>query len=310
MDRHDAKPRRPSLMAGAEPQRPASGAQPARILTDLTPAPAPRRSRRSRHGRAALIGGLGLIALAAVGWALMGTGNDIQPPPSEGVPAITQQAAVDPSTATLVDTAPSEGAAIANPFEGESEAQGAPPGTLPAETAAVVPGAAPSAEPAVTPNPFNSINEGPVRGKPGAGAQGVPTAVATAPRRAPHRTAAATLQPAAANRSAPMVAPVREAGLLQTLLDNIQQPAEPARDTQAMDRLARRLDRAPMPAPAPAVGAAAAAPATTTGGTAPGKPSSRALQEQCPATDSVRGQQCRRRMCERAGVEPHLCAGP
>ena len=320
MDRHDAKPRRPSLMAGAEPQCPAPGARPARILADLTPAAAPRRSRRPVHGRAVLIGGLGLIALAAVGWTLIGSGNDLEPPPSEALPAITEQAAVDPSTATLVDAAPSDGAAIANPFENESGPQGASPDPAPA-TADAATGEARTyviAKSAVTANPFSSVNEMPARGKPGASVPGGPAPASVAPKQArPRATPTPQSTPVTSRAPAPPRAAGGEAGLLQTLMDNIQQPVAPARDTQAMDRLARRLDRTPMPEPAPGVVAGSAAatattsahssPTPTAGTTAPEKQSLRELLSQCPASTTIQGQRCRRQMCGQAGVEPYRC---
>lgn len=347
MDRHDAKPRRPSLMAGAEPQHPAPGVQPARILADLPPAPAPRRPRRPRHVRAVLIGGLGLLAVAAVGWALVGSGNDIEPPPMAATSAVTEPPAPDPSTATLVDAPSTDGAGVANPFDSEDVAQ-ASLDTASTDSTAPVAGPAVPVEPAATPNPFSSIDAPSAHHRPGAAPPRPMPATEAAPKRVARPTVTAQSTPAASRPASPRTAG-REAGLLQTLMDNIQQPGEPARDTRAMDRLARRLDRTPMPESAPTVVATAAAPArasSTTakpapspaanatdaaattpiaaaavpaasargsataaaGGAAQQKLSLRALLDQCPASNSAQSQRCRRQMCARAGVDPRRCA--
>lgn len=343
MDRHDAKPRRPSLMAGAEPQRSAPGQPPARILADMEPAPVRRRARRSKHLRAALVGGLGLLAATALGWALVH--RDGEPETTDAVAAPVAQVDVPeaPSTATLVEAAPAS-APVANPFAGDAGSDDASVEgpAVDAAAVAVVPPAPTGAT--ATGNPFSAMEATPQRASPKATPAG-------APARASRPATVASAAPVPASAPGARVAPSRsgasEAGLLQTLMDNIQQPSAPARDTKAMDRLARRLDRAPMPESAPATGtivatapAAAAKPAPAPGvaapdggadpavspgsparstaarstatGTAPAaapqKQSLAAMLELCPTSSSVQGQRCRRQMCERAGVNPRRCA--
>ena len=311
MDRHDAKPRRPSLMAGAEPQRSAPGQPPARILADMEPAPVRRRARRSKHLRAALVGGLGLLAATALGWALVH--RDGEPETTDAVAAPVAQVPEAPSTATLVEAAPAS-APVANPFAGDAGSDDASV-QVPAVDAAAVAVVPPAPTGATaTGNPFSAMEATPQRASPKATPAG-------APARASRPATVASAAPVPASAPGARVAPSRsgasEAGLLQTLMDNIQQPSAPARDTKAMDRLARRLDRAPMPESAPATGtivatAPAAAARSTTAGTAPAaapqKQSLAAMLEQCPTSSSVQGQRCRRRMCERAGVNPRRCA--
>ncbi|KGM53377.1 hypothetical protein N800_06415, partial [Lysobacter daejeonensis GH1-9] len=151
-------------MAGAEAQRPAPGQPPARILADPEPTPATRKSRRSAHLRAAVVAGMGLLALAAVGWTLVTPGDDGPRPAMPAVPAVVMDAPTEPSTATLVDTPAAASAPVSNPFES---------GTAPPEAAVDAPAAAAvvdtaaaaraSSPPATTINPFNAMQATPSR---------------------------------------------------------------------------------------------------------------------------------------------------
>lgn len=322
MDRHDAKPRRPSLLAGAESQQPVPGAQPARILADMPPTPEPRRPRRSSRMRAAVVAGLGLLAVTAVGWTLLAGGEPAGADDHE-VAAVTM--AADPATladpassATLVDMAPTGPAAVSNPFEHEAAAVETRPaaGDL-SGPASIVAAPAPAA---VAANPFAAVE--PVAH--GAGTAAAPRTASTQTARPAARSAArpgTTAKPRTkAAPTAPARAKAEDADLLQTLMVNIQQPAEPARDTQGMDRLARRLDRAPMaakaPAPAPRtepsapakpVEKPAAAPAAKSTAATSSSATLRAELEQCPTGNGARANGCRRRVCRRAGVDPWAC---
>lgn len=305
MDRHDAKPRRPSLMAGAEAQRPAPGQPPARILTDLEHQPAARQPRRSTHVRAALVAGMGLLAIATLGWALLASDGDMPLAEDAAAPTAVVEDAPSapsaPSTATLVDEAPrpSATAPADNPFETGTRPVLADSADPDADPVAATLAAAANAAAASTANanPFSAM-EAPPRAT-GAGRTAASARVAPRPTATGRNPAA----PAARTASAP---PAREAGLLQTLMENIQQPAEPARDTRAMDRLARRLDRAPMTASAPAASPRAEAPAS--GKPAPMSPAAvRAELDRCPTGNNLRADWCRRRVCKRAGLDPWAC---
>lgn len=347
MDRHDAKPRRPSLMAGAEAQRPAPGQPPARILADMDPTPATRKPRRPTRLRAALVAGMGLLAIAAVGWALVTPGDGDAVLATPVAPRAVVDVPAEPSTATLVEAPATINAPVSNPFEsGAASAEAAvdaPAVAALADAAAATAAAArPSPPPTETINPFSAMQATPARPAPLVGAPRPAPAGATRP------AAAGPTAPATPRGAAPQAS--KEPGLLQTLMDNIQQPSEPARDTRGMDRLARRLDRAPMPeasaagaavvasaavparkraptaarapaaVPTPALGTsngtraaapvAAPAPATQTGtspASTPEKQSLRAMLDRCPVSTSVQGQRCRRQMCERAGVDARRC---
>lgn len=302
MYRHDAKPRRPSLMAGAEAQRPAPGQPPARILTDLGHQPAARQPRRSTHVRAALAAGMGLLAIATLGWALLAPDGDVPFVEAAAAPtAVVEDAPSAPSTATLVDEAPrpSATATADNPFEVSTRPVLADYADPDADPGAATLAAAANAAAASTAsaNPFSAM-EAPPRA---AGAGRTAASARVAPR--PTTTGRNPAAPAARTASAP---PAKEAGLLQTLMENIQQPAEPARDTRAMDRLARRLDRAPMTASAPAVSPGAEAPASAE--PAPISPTAvRAELDRCPTGNNLRADWCRRRVCKRAGLDPWAC---
>jgi hypothetical protein len=243
-----------------------------------------------------------------VGWALVGPDNDADVAAVARAPRALEQAPTEPSTATLVESAPVADAPVTNPFEGTAGADadadamadvapqvGESAGVVGA-TAAVASTTAPGV-PKVATNPFNTMGNAPQRAP----------AVAAAPRSVP--VAPGPTPSVKATATAPRPAAPRKAGepdLLQTLMQNIQQTPEPPRDTQSMDRLARRLDRAPMPAsteanaaPGTVVATAAKAPAE--------KQSLRAMLDQCPSTSNTQARQCRKQMCQRAGVDPRHC---
>jgi hypothetical protein len=296
----------------------------------MNPAPATRKPRPSTHLRAALVAGMGLLALAAVGWALVTADGDgaFEERPDASM-AVVEDTPSGPSTATLVETPPQPSAPANNPFESSSVPEAAEPADAATDPVAATLAAAANATaaPAASANPFSAMQT-PARGPGNVRTAPAPAAVA------PRPTATAKPPVASAPRAAPPPPPAREAGLLQTLMDNIQQPPVPERDTRAMDRLARQLDRAPMPetsaagatvasvasppskpsttvaavdagaGPAPIATPARAVPTTV----APQeKQTLRAMLDRCPSAGSPQGQRCRRQMCARAGVEPRLC---
>lgn len=345
MDRHDAKPRRPSLMAGAEPQQPAAGPQPARILADPQTTPARRRARGPAHLRAGVFAGLAALALVAVGWSVVSS-RSAETDRLASAPQSSAAPMVGPSGATLIDDAPAD-PPLHNPFAGSPEdpspvdVDGAMAGVASATGTTTGPAegtpAVATSNARIAANPFNAVEDAP---SPATGARRVglatPQPARAKPAAAPSRSASARVSGSSGRAGGP------EPGLLETLMDNIQQPTDPARDTRAMDRLARRLDRAPMPEPdarpavvvasaspvkatavpaasasvsaaasnpgsAPLTGPAAASLPAGAGSKAPSRQSLRAMLDQCPSSPSAQGQRCRRQMCQRAGVDARVC---
>lgn len=289
-------------MAGAEAQRPAPGQPPARILADMDPTPATCKPRRSTHLRAALMAGMGLLALGAVGWALVtADGDDALVESADAPMAMVEDTPSGPSTATLVETAPQPITPADNPFERSVVPDAAEPAEAATDPVAATLAAAANATaaPAASANPFSAMQA------PARGPANVRPASASAPV-APRPTATAKPPVASAPRAATPPQPAKEAGLLQTLMDNIQQPAEPVRDTRGMDRLAKRLDRTPMTTSTPVGSTRAEAPAT--GKPAPLSPAEvRAELDRCPIGSNLRAEWCRRRVCKRAGLDPWAC---
>lgn len=288
MDRHDAKPRRPSLLAGADTQRPAPGPPAARILADAAPVPARRRSRRPRHLRAALASTLALASVGALAWAIVMRDAPVARAPESAQVARAGAAQAESSPAMLVEMPSAPRGPVLNPFDEPPSRSAAP---APVVSVPIPPSEAQSRTTQAA-NPFRDIDT-------------VATPIPE-PRKPTDRVAPASASPRAsasaqARRASPPVA-ASEPDLLQALMDNIQAPPAPVRDTAAMDRLARQLDRTPMHA----VAAETGAPATPSAASAPPQ-SLGALLEQCPAASQLQGQRCRRQLCERAGLDPRRC---
>ncbi|WP_144812112.1 hypothetical protein [Aerolutibacter ruishenii] len=179
-----------------------------------------------------LVGGLCVLGVATLGWMLAPPQADaVAPAPSATVATISASTAPDAvsDTATLLDASAGSVTAVANPF--------GPPADAPTESTQTVVASAS--------NPFSALEPAPHEETHPAATAAV--AAVSAPSRGT-ATATATAKTTAAPGTPTRVAP--EPDLLQALMQNIRQPAEPVRDTRAMDRLARRLDRQPMPATA------------------------------------------------------------
>ena len=313
MDRQDAKPSRPSLLAAAE-TRPAPSSAPGRILADMQNLK-PRR-RRAAGARLRLV--VLAAALAAAGglWWL-------------GMPGSDPSAGASVAAATPADT-PMGVQAIVAPHD-----------DAPAPSAAVIVDEASSA--GISPNgsALSSLHADPTGDShnPFASAPvGVPevarAAVAAKPSRMVERVPA-TVNPArTATRikspAAPAPAPARatEPDLLATLLGNINR-ASPAAgaaaplspdaplpalkrarrgsDPDALDALVRQVRERDVAAQVAGVAAVGAAGGSSGKSATADTPSAdlQARLRQCPRANTTAGLQCRQRVCAKvAGSDP------
>lgn len=272
MERQDAKPRRPSLMAGGTQPPPA--ASPARILAEMEgPATAAPRSPSGRPRRWLLAVAAAGIALGAIAWLWPAT-------PSGGIanrgdsPAqAPSAAATDPAAtaATIID----EPLPAATSGTGESapamptaaaDAPGQAPVIAPSPFAAVA--AARQAAPRSTDNPFDGAGPPPrqERKRP------APAAAGNAP---------------AAGNSGPE--------LLATLLRNIHSEPAPASGESELDQLVGRLDKA----------AAQPAAAEAGGGATFRSQQIQSNLRECPPPNTPQGVKCRQEICAvYAGRDP------
>lgn len=168
MDRQDAKPSRPSLIAGAD-KRPAAAA-PARILADMqNRRPAAAVAARSHRGW--LWRGLGLTVIVALGawWAWTPGSTDMPSVQVVRTGATSMADAPQVSAARIVDAAPAVPSLPAGMFNANGEA-GAGTGSAPLVDpfAAVVA----RAEPAVVPSsPATAPSRARARGRAPSGDQ-------------------------------------------------------------------------------------------------------------------------------------------
>lgn len=322
MDRHDAKPRRPSLLADVESQRPTPGSQPARILADMERPTTRLRGRGTRSGRAWLIGGAGVALLALIAAWLGGSGTPGDAPVASALAETAPSEAVPAATATIVDesaAAPSD-----NPFEmATATATGGAAALVPAPATAPADGGATASD-----NPFASLD---ASGAPRARVRAASApAAADAPRPASDGRTAPTTATTAARKPARADARRSEPDLLDTLMGNIQQTSTrelPVRDTRGMDRLVREatatspsasravpLTPAATSAPTPPTATQPAAAATAgvakaahaSAGPAISERQLRNLLDQCP-TVSARAVPCRRSICRQYAPDDKRC---
>lgn len=208
MDRQDAKPSRPSLLAGAD-RRPAAAA-PARILADMEnrkpDAAATARSARGWWAFAALA-----VAASSAWWL---AAPDAMPEPAPRMSQATAAAGAlsTSSAARIVDAVPDPSTPAMTPSM-PAQADARPSGPPPAMRGP------PLAEPETVADPFAAV-------------------AATAEPAAPSRA-----EPARRPRARPATTSRRgEPDLLSTLLHNIESSRQTAvADAATLDQLVRRL---------------------------------------------------------------------
>ena len=267
MDRHDAKPRRPSLLAGApldaasaEAARPS----PARILAELPQATGPRRAWPHRRG--AWLAVTGLVAVCVV------AGIGLVPDPVYATRGHAPTAATE-NAADPVDAIAQEQARAATIIE-------EPAPTLRADDAsASTPDGPATADEPLQPGDGKVDRSRPADTNPFAVAPGsVPTTRARAPRARPETVA------------------TDEPDLLEILLGNIRSTRDSTvRDVDGMDALVRRVhDR----------GGAASAGGSQRPLRLRSEQIQSNLRE-CPPPDTAKGLECREAICAvYAGRDP------
>lgn len=286
MNRQDARPSRPSLLAGA-PGQPVPAASSARILADMeTRPPGGNASARALRRRWWLLGGV--VVLAALGVTLLrptdgGTAGDFHALHAARIGDIAGDLA--PVAATIVDDLapiPARESPAHEPSGGAERGGGGGPFGLLA-----------AAAPAPT-----AVGDPPASGRP---------AVATAPPSrsnpfAPDSAIPAPAAGAASARRAPAATAPGEPALMSTLLRNIRAEDGRSAQTSELDGLVRDLESGKR-----AAVASDASPA--------GVPRTRSQQIQrnlreCPPPNTAAGLKCRQAICAvYAGRDPACPAG-
>lgn len=290
MDRHDAKPRRPSLLAGApvdaasaEAARPSS----ARILADMQPAAAARNPAPTRRRAWLAVAGVVVLAAVAGSW-MLGDADRPQPRPAvQSAVLVERSDNAMPMAATIIEepgpgAATAAGAATANADPDAATGTVAEASVAESDTPfAIISGPAATARPAPAlsnDNPFATT-----------------TAVATsAPAKRPRARATASRTK------------TDEPDLLAVLLGNIRAGDEgKARDVEGLDALIRSMqteqDRTATRSPS---GAAA----TDQANGRPLRTRSEQIQSnlrECPPPNTAKGIKCRQAICAvYAGRDP------
>lgn len=281
MDRQDAKPRRPSLMAGAS--RPeTSGSSPARILADMdgtqpdSAAPRTLPNHRLLILAAVLVGLLGMVW-----WWQSGRNSTVIPPLTATTGAIDAPAtdAVSGSgggAATIIDE-PSPASGATALAAGDTKTAGT--GNTDADPLA---------------SPFASADPAPASDAPDAGNPFIPAASPST------RTAAAPVAPPAARTGKAKArgsSTGKERDLMATLLGNIKpQKSQPA--ASELDSLIQTMETS-----------GAKTVATRQPASAAAQPSrSQQIQSnlrECPPANTAKGLKCRQEICAvYAGRDP------
>lgn len=281
MDRQDAKPRRPSLMAGA-PSPVASAPSPARILADMDGGqPAPLRARPLSKQRSLTLAAVVIGLLGSVLWWQSGSGNaaDPGPPGTAGIVDVRPGEAFASShagAATIIDE-PSPAADRAFAAGAENAGAGPDPNdTDPLASPFAKPGPAPAASASGSPDHANPFSPAHAATAPGPAARAAPHAAAR-PGKAKTRNG-------------------NEPDLMATLLGNIK--AQEGTPASGLDSLIRKMETEQTPVVARSDPAAAA------------HHRSRSQQIQnnlreCPPANTAKGLKCRQAICAvYAGRDP------
>lgn len=276
MDRQDAKPSRPSLLAGTQPDTAPPPAS-ARILADMQGRQSgPRTGARATPKRWLAPAALLLVAIAATGWWRLS--QPAAEAPVESLPRLSLHAGAGndaddfglPAAATIVEEAIPAASALATVGDnGELADPAVNPMLVLAHPDVVPPMAAASAD--GTPNPF-LVSAAPARG----------AAKPAAPRRRPTRAPADD-----------------EPDLLAVLLGNIK-PGQSSGQTDGsgLDAFIQTME-------AEGSGVASAEPSRNG---RPQRTRSQQIQQnlaECPAANTAKGVKCRQEICAvYAGRDP------
>ncbi len=291
MDRQDAKPRRPSLMAGAasgEPTPAASSPSPARILSDMDGGkPTTLTARSTPLQRTLILSAAGIGVLGLLWWWQAGRSEpsrNVMPIASATVDAAPLEAIPDANNgaATIIDESSSFYEVGAFADGGETFGPQGDPLISPFATAdsatAVTPSAGSDASQSKADNPFASPVTGPVNKRAGAASASVSARAAPAAR--------ASARP---NQG--------DSDLMSALLENIQTKGNES--GSGLDSLIEKME------------AKEAKPATRRSKTASATvPQSRSQQIQsnlreCPPANTAKGLKCRQDICAvYAGRDP------
>ena len=282
MDRQDAKPRRPSLMASDPSPAASSAPSPARILADMDGGkPAPARPRTLSKPQSLILATAVIGLLGAVLWWQAEPGNaaDVSLSNGSGTIATRSEEAPRPDAgaATIIDEPP---AVTSRGFAAENTASA---GTKPDATG-TDPLASPFAKPAST--TAATAPTGPDHANPFSAH--VVTAPVAAARATPHAAARPGTARKRSNGSEP--------DLMATLLGNIK--AQDAAPASGLDSLIRKME---------------ADEARTVAGNDPAtaaqqRSRSQQIQDnlrECPLANTAKGLKCRQAICAvYAGRDP------
>lgn len=281
MDRQDAKPRRPSLMAGAS--RPeTSGPSPARILADMDGTqPASAAPRTLPNHRLLILAAVLVGLLGMVWWWQSGRNSAVIPPLTATTGAID---------APATDAVPGSGGGAATIIDEPSPASGAT-ALAAGDTETAGPGNT-DADPLAS--PFASANPAPASDAPDAGNPFPAASASTRTVAAPTASPAARAGKAKARGSSTG----KERDLMATLLGNIKpQKSQPA--ASQLDSLIQTMETNEAKTVATASQPVSAA-------TQPSR--SQQIQSnlrECPPANTAKGLKCRQEICAvYAGRDP------